>query len=208
MPLTQEQITNFATKAKAAGASDQQILLSIAKKQKQVAEQDRVNQAAQAGVLPPDKAFEMGADVGILENQKKTASAQAKSPIIDTVKQLLDQDTKGITGAAQIGDGIGNIPSNILDAVTGRKSQNTKNIYDQLQGLLSLENRDKLKGSGAISDFEFKVLQQAASKLGRNTSDTDFRKALDELYTNLGGKASGGLDASDEDLINKYKTKK
>ena len=53
-----------------------------------------------------------------------------------------------------------------------------KNQYDQLKGILSLENRQKLKGSGAISDFEFKVLSDAATALGRNLNTNDAKNLL------------------------------
>jgi len=54
------------------------------------------------------------------------------------------------------------------------KAALAKNKYNQIKGILALDNRQKLKGSGAISDFEFQVLTQAASALGRNLSDEDF----------------------------------
>ncbi len=42
----------------------------------------------------------------------------------------------------------------------------TANQAKQLSGFLALDNRTKLKGSGAVSDFEAKTLAQAASSLG------------------------------------------
>ena len=51
--------------------------------------------------------------------------------------------------------------------------------------MLALQNRQQLKGSGAISDFEAKVLERAASSLGRNLSDTDFRATLTQLRKDL-----------------------
>lgn len=70
----------------------------------------------------------------------------------------------------------------------------TKNQYEQLKGALSLENRSKLKGSGAISDFEARTLEKAASDLGRNQSETDFTSSLKKLrgvfQTANGGEAT------------------
>lgn len=54
----------------------------------------------------------------------------------------------------------------------------TANKYDQLKGILSLDNRTKLKGSGAISDFESRTLEKAASSLGRNLDETAGKKEL------------------------------
>lgn len=70
----------------------------------------------------------------------------------------------------------------------------TKNQYEQLKGALSLENRSKLKGSGAISDFEARTLEKAASDLGRNQSENDFTNSLKKLrgvfQTANGGEAT------------------
>lgn len=63
----------------------------------------------------------------------------------------------------------------------GTEAQTAKNIYGQIKGILSLENRQKLKGSGAISDFESRTLEQAASALGRNLSDAEFQKQLKKI---------------------------
>lgn len=67
----------------------------------------------------------------------------------------------------------------------GTKTQLTKNNYEQLKNMLSLEGRSALKGSGAISDFEFKVLEKAQSALGRNLSNTDAVSVLKDLKLDL-----------------------
>ena len=195
MPLTPEQIAAFTQKAKQAGATDQQIMVSIAKKQAQIAQQEKVNQAAEAGILDPEAAFEAGADVNIIKGQKKKSAGEAKKPIIDAVSQLLERETGPITGMLQLRS---NIP--------GTEAATTKNMFDQIQGLLSLENRSQLKGSGAISDFEAQLLQKAASSLGRNQSDTEFRKTLQSLLQGF-NEQQGGLDSDDDLLINRYKGK-
>src|SRR5690606_24271894 len=98
MPLTQEQINAFTTKAKAAGATDQQIMLSIAKKQAQIAEQERVNAAAESGVLTPEKAFEAGADINAIKALKENQAKSAKEPLLTAIQDLLARDTAPITG--------------------------------------------------------------------------------------------------------------
>ncbi|MEB3215396.1 MAG: hypothetical protein VKN72_03915 [Nostocales cyanobacterium 94392] len=70
------------------------------------------------------------------------------------------------------------------------------NQFNQLKGILSLENREKLKGSGAISDFEFKVLSQAATALDRNLPDADFRTQLQNIKDVFEGKYSQTLGGS------------
>ena len=60
----------------------------------------------------------------------------------------------------------------------GTNEQYVKNQVSQLKANLSLENRQKLKGSGAISDFEAKTLERASSAIGTNLSDKDAQKEL------------------------------
>lgn len=175
MPLTQEQISAFTAKAKALGASDQQIMAEIYRKQQEMSQRERLNAGVQSGLVSPEDAFVAGADLESIQAGKQMTAQQEKQPLLTTIKDLLGRDTAPITGLLQLRSGI-----------PGTKAASTKNIYDQLQGMLSLEGREKLKGSGAISDFEFKVLQQAASRLGRNMSNTEFRQTLEDLQTQLG----------------------
>jgi hypothetical protein len=192
MPLSDQQITSFTTKARAAGASDAQILQEIARKKQQVAEIDRANEAASSGILAPDKALEAGADIGVIKQAQQKTNQSAKQPILDAVNSLMQQDTGPITGAVQVSDGGLSVlnPANIIDALSGRKAQATKNTYDQVKAMLSLDNVGKLKGQGAISEGERALLSDAATKLGRNMSDTDFKATLAEIQKSLGGGSS------------------
>lgn len=82
--------------------------------------------------------------------------------------------------------GVGGITGLVQNSfIPGSKAAIASNYFDQLKGMLSLENRQKLKGSGAISDFEAKTLEQAASALGRNLSETQFMQVLNDLKTKL-----------------------
>ena len=94
--------------------------------------------------------------------------------VLSLITQLEGRNTNDITGIP----GIGAI-------IPGSDYQRTKNIYDQLKGLLSLENRSKLKGSGAISDYEAKTLERAASSLGTNLGNKDFKDELAKLKAEL-----------------------
>lgn len=105
-----------------------------------------------------------------------TSKPKATQDVINVVDQLMSKKTGEITG----------IP-NIKAFIPGTDTQLTKNLYDQLKGMLALENRQKLKGSGQISDYESKVLDKAASALGRNLSDKDFVKVLEDLRKGLSG---------------------
>lgn len=98
---------------------------------------------------------------------------------LDVADNLLAQDTDAITG-------LGQNPLNFV----GISNQLAINQYDQLKGILSLENREKLKGSGAISDYESRLLADAASALGRNLSNKDFRTQLQKVRDVFAGKYS------------------
>lgn len=91
----------------------------------------------------------------------------------------------------------------------GSKANVAKNLYDQLTGILALEGRSKLKGSGAISDFEFRILKDAQSALGRNLNEEEFKKQLTKVRdalvkrkqklmqgTTVSGTSSGGASAA------------
>lgn len=66
------------------------------------------------------------------------------------------------------------------------------NRVNRLKAMLSLENRSKLKGSGAISDFEARTLEQAATALDQRTDEASFDKALDLVIKATGGGAASG----------------
>ena len=95
--------------------------------------------------------------------------------------------------------------SSIFPIVPGGEAAEAATLAKQLKGILSLENREQLKGSGAISDFEFKVLGQAASALGINDdtgrtslSEEDFKFQLDKLKLKL---EVGETTLTDDELL-------
>lgn len=102
---------------------------------------------------------------------------QALEANLSVVTDLLAEDTDAITG-------LGQNPFNVF-GIANAKAQN---LYNQLKGILSLENRQQLKGQGAISDFEFKVLQDASSALGRNLPNAEFRRQLEKIRDVFAGK--------------------
>lgn len=99
---------------------------------------------------------------------------------IDLVDELLNSPSlKTISG---------NIQWRLPWALLGSDAQLALNQYEQLRNSLSLDSREKLKGTGAISDFESKMLASAASALGRNLSDADFQKELQKIRDVFAGK--------------------
>lgn len=141
----------------------------------------QLKQVASGGAKPMSQAQETA---NIANTEKETAAQQSASQSIGLVNNLLSGDAyKAITG-------IGQNPLNAL----GLSNASSINQYDQLQGLLKLGIRGLLKGQGAVSDYEGRVLGQAASALGRNLSNEDFKQALlkirGTLQTNNGGETS------------------
>lgn len=106
------------------------------------------------------------------------------------VDSLLSQDTNPITGT--IGSGF---------VVPGSGGSVTKTDWEGLKSLLTLAERGQLKGSGAVSDFETKMLEKAAAAgLNERLPDEVFRQRLQQLKQDL---MSGGASyAPGEQLSN------
>jgi hypothetical protein len=127
----------------------------------------------------------------------RPAISKASTDAVSVINELLSQPTIGdISGIPGFGNllGLPGVPSNV-----------SSNLAKQLQGMLSIENRTQLKGSGAISDFEFKVLEQAASALGidsktgrSNLKDTEFVNQLNKLKLKL---EVGPTTLTDDELL-------
>lgn len=113
----------------------------------------------------------------------QTSKSKATQEIADLVDKVLAQDTNPITGAVRFG--VGN--------VFNRSGKKTEALFNQLKAKLSLDNVKSLKGQGAVSDAERKLLENASSSLNPEMSDTDFRATLEELRKNLRGEDAGGV---------------
>jgi hypothetical protein len=125
-----------------------------------------------------------------LENPDNVTKAmgdgnQDKQLLLSVISSLKNGNIGGITGGLRYG------------FIPGSEAALTKNYYEQLKGLLSLENREKLKGSGAISNYESEVLERAASALGQNLSEDQFRAVLNDIETQLGGSSQVAMVGTD-----------
>lgn len=105
----------------------------------------------------------------VIQGVSNNANKDVSEPL-SVVNDLLNTGTNAITG---VGQNIGNF--------LGLANQGTIAKYNQLKSLLSLENRQKLKGSGAISDYESRTLSSAATALDRSLSNEDFTKELKKI---------------------------
>lgn len=108
-------------------------------------------------------------------NSPEKKAAEARSETLSMVS-LTDE----ILNSKYINQVLG-VKNPLTYWTPGSNEQLVKNQLKELKGNLSLENREKLKGSGAISDFEFKVLSQASSALDKNLSDVDGIKELKKI---------------------------
>lgn len=87
----------------------------------------------------------------------------------------------------------GNLPAivgvpGVSKYIPGSSAQLTRNQLSQLMSLMSLENRQKLKGSGAISDYESRVLAASASALGTNPNYVALsNEDADQVLRNIRG---------------------
>ncbi len=134
------------------------------------------NLIASGGAKPMSDAAETKA---LEKADAETAKTTAALDSVNLINNLLKGNISGITG-------IGQNPLNFL----GLTNQTEINQYKQLVSKLSLDARSLIKGSGAISDFEAKTLQSAASALGRNLSNADqvaaLKQARGALMSNAG----------------------
>lgn len=114
-----------------------------------------------------------GGDVGAKSTEETISKNLGNYNLVNEV--LNDPELASVSGASRF------LPQN---QAFFSKTATVRAKVKQLSAILSLENRQQLKGSGAISDFESRVLQAAASSLSIDSqgataqSDEAFRSAL------------------------------
>lgn len=114
----------------------------------------------------------------------------------DNAKTAGDLDTINTIGKLLANPKLKNI-SGVLDQFVGGifgEAATAKNEYNQLRGALELGASGKLKGQGQISNYERDILKNAASALGRNLNDEEFRKQLIKFQGAT--KTASGLETS------------
>ena len=197
------KIESFKTKAQQQGISPEKINAFIAQKTGQTspaATPQAMPQAPAGFQLSPQQvmaaqlflpeqqaqAFASAYDIQLKageqaqkqqEAQKTQQQAQAlKDRTLKAAQDLANTKFGGITGVRSIGSFL-----------PGTGEQEARAAFDQLKGLLTLENVSYLKGTGALSDREMGILERASTKLNTNLSDKAFEKELNALITELGG---------------------
>ena len=99
------------------------------------------------------------------ELARKQSETLETLSLVDSI--LSDPELKNVVGLKSPGAAFGGF----FGEMVGSPTVKVANEIRQLQALLSLENRQKLKGSGAISDFESKTLQRSASAFSTGLSN-------------------------------------
>lgn len=101
--------------------------------------------------------------------------SQGNGKVLGMIDKLLATDTEPITGFNRI-------------VIPGTDASTTQASWDGLKSLLTLAERGQLKGSGAVSDFETRILEKAAAAgLDPRMDDKAFRSRLQEIKNELSG---------------------
>jgi len=122
------------------------------------------NLIASGGAKPMTATQEAAAQA---KTEKEIQAQEQAGTSLSLINNLLSNDRyKSISGGTQ----TGSIP------FFGDRA--AVNEYNQLTGLLKLGIRGLIKGQGAVSDYEGKILAQASSALSRLTSEAQMKQAL------------------------------
>lgn len=121
-------------------------------------------------------------------------AAQAeKDQIVNLVDRVLNTDTNNLTGSVRLG------------TVYSTQARDTQALVEQIKAKLALNEREKLKGSGTITDQETKMLEKAVTNLSYPMSDTAFRTELMNIKAALQGQgARGGQTADNMSLVQQF----
>lgn len=128
-----------------------------------------------------------------IPDEYKNIVAQGMTATAPAISQAGRETLTVIDNLLNSGDAIkavSGIPG-VSSLFPGTEATQLRNYLKQLAGMMKLENRAQLKGSGAISDFEFRVLGDASSALGindfglSNLSEEDLKTQLGLLKLKL-----------------------
>lgn len=127
--------------------------------------------------------LEQGLDTSSIDEQLRSVGilkdTGEREDIVALIDEILasDKNLKALTGDLRLGG---------IPLINRSKVATTRAKLDQLQGYLTLENRQKLRGQGTITDKEQKTLEQAASTLGeRGQSTENYIQELQKLRKEL-----------------------
>lgn len=117
-------------------------------------------------------------------NTKQSALDQVDDSI-SKIQALIDHP-----GRAWISGG-----TSVLPNAPGSSGADAQALYDQVKNQAFLAGRDKLRGTGSLSDMESKAAGSAATRLTTRQSEPEFLKTLEEMKGIL---ATGRTRLSDQ----------
>lgn len=132
---------------------------------------------------------EIAKDLQGAAQAEATGRAEAERIAGQPAKEEAQAEVAGLASALLSSPGLDAVFGTIQGAIPSVRQGtiDAEADVDRLVSMLSLENRQKLKGSGAISDFESKTLAKAASVLSnKRISETKAREALRDIADILG----------------------
>jgi len=176
-------------------------------------EQNDANRQARAEQSAADRELKtliasmsqsQSAETRALGSQLKQLQIEAEKDKIEASRKDRDQATKakaqGRSNVKNLAQGLIDDPN--LDRITGNVGATTPDMLPgsidararlvQLVNSLSLNEREKLKGSGAISDFEAKMLGAAASAIDPRAGAEMVRKHLKAIVAVMSDGEPGG----------------
>jgi hypothetical protein len=118
--------------------------------------------------------------------QADAESEQTRKEIVRLANQLKDSPYLD----ANVG------PISVWTPTVRGESNQFQSDVDRLRNMLSLEARGKLKGQGAVSDFEGKMLSSSQSALNRGADEASFKRELERIIAEAQrprAKASSGV---------------
>lgn len=122
-------------------------------------------------------------------DEKKAETAESDAARQQTKDEIIRLANEVYSHQA-LGRNIGPIDAAFPTMTPGGSDFQTK--LQRLRDLIALENRSKLKGQGAVSDFEGKMLASASTALNPYAGEAAFQEELRRIAESQGGKIGGG----------------
>lgn len=138
--------------------------------------------------LVSERISQQNANTSRKEKETTTIDAQKESEALSTMNQI-----EILLNTPELANIMGPV-NQYLGGNFGGPAATAKNQFEQVKNMLTLNNRAKLKGQGAVSDFEGKMIEKAASALGRNLSYEEGKKQLIQIKGAIA--TSNGLTAT------------
>jgi len=134
---------------------------------------EKENLIQQAYQTAQGKVDEIDNYIAQLQYQNTGTSTTGSNEAQDTVN-LIDE----VLGAENLA-GVTGI--SIANKIPGTTSYTLQQKINQIKDKLALAARGQLKGQGAVSDYESKMLQNAATALNTGMNEADFKTELNKI---------------------------